>query len=286
MILTGLAMMALVTLGGVLEGERLVREGLVVVIAFGAFYVRRFVPHRAGFTTFGFVLYVVSTVLPGGWSRVGEHLLAQAGGLAAAFVVFFFVLPRDLGRAFRHAVCLFSAATGNFLRAVADGLDRGRRDPPPEAASTFADLQEVLAFCQRLVGGLPKGSERDRLEAVLGYQYRTRQALILLQDGLQRLPCPDPVLGSFVSRMGTILRQLEGEFAALAARHPEQQPAGPEATAAAAIDALEADLLGPGPADGSCLLGLSVVLFSFRRLELLQDRLGRDLAALGPEVLP
>jgi len=87
-----------------------------------------------------------------------------------------------------------------------------------------------------------------------------------------------------VSRMCTILRQLEGEVAALAARHPSQQPAGPGASATTVIDALEADLLGPGPADGSCLLGLSVVLFTFRRLEMLQDRLGRDLAARALEV--
>jgi hypothetical protein len=263
MTLTGLAMIVLVCLGNGLHGFRLAQEGLLVVAAFLAVYLRRLVPGQAGFPLFGFVLCVLSTVLPGGWAQAGEFGLALAAGLVVAFGMVFFVLPLDRRRALRSTARIFCAHAGGSLRALA-GRAAG------EAARERQTLQALVSAGRRFADGRPGR------QALVGDQYEVLQFLVLLEDSLARA-AGSADADRVRAPVDGLVQDLAARFERLAGADAGGAPA-PGATADPG--AVEAAASGATP---SILEPLSLVVLAVRRLAALHAGLARGLRELAGE---
>jgi len=169
MALMGAASTVAVGVGSELSGQHLAKELLLVAAAFAAFYVRRFIPGKAMFPMFAFVLTLLATLQPGGAGAALPMMTAVFGGFLTAFAVYFYLLPDESLRAFRHSVDLF------VFR-----LQHARRNPGHEQGDLRV-LHRAVAF---------EEEEREVLgrvacalcSQVLADQYEALQILIVLFD--------------------------------------------------------------------------------------------------------
>ena len=118
-LICGLAAIGLASLGALASSSRELRELLVIVVAFLTFYLRRFIPHRPGFTAYGFVLCLLATVFPGGSERAVSHAEVMAIAFLVAFAVFFRVRPPNPFDAFDVGTRIFCSGVAGFLRSIA-----------------------------------------------------------------------------------------------------------------------------------------------------------------------
>ncbi len=165
----GISSTLAVGLGSELSGQPWAKQALLVLAAFGAFYVRRWIPGKAMFPVFAFVLTLLATVQPGGASSALPMMGAIFTGFVSAFAVYFYVLPDESLHAFRHASNLFIY----HLR---------------EAMRSRENIRDALRAMHRAVAF--EEEERDHLgahapaecEAVLTVQYEALQVSTLLLD--------------------------------------------------------------------------------------------------------
>ncbi|MDQ6676312.1 MAG: hypothetical protein M3Z09_03350 [Acidobacteriota bacterium] len=164
----GAASTLAVAIGSLLASSAWAKEALLVAAAFAAFYVRRFIPGKAMFPVFAFVLMLLATLQPGGTGRAATMMTAVAVGFASAYIVFFYVLPDGTTRAFRHAADLF------LFRAT-----RIRADP--SRAADLHAMHRAVAFEEEEMETLtPMAGVPCR--AVLAQQYEALQVLTILAE--------------------------------------------------------------------------------------------------------
>lgn len=121
------------------------------------------------FPMFAFVLTLLATLQPGGAGAALPMMTAVFGGFLTAFAVYFYLLPDESLRAFRHSVDLF------VFR-----LQHARRNPGHEQGDLRV-LHRAVAF---------EEEEREVLgrvacalcSQVLADQYEALQILIVLFD--------------------------------------------------------------------------------------------------------
>ncbi len=165
----GVASTIAVGLGSELSGRQVAKEALLVAAAFGAFYVRRFIPGKAMFPMFAFVLALLATVQPGGAGSALPMMLAVFGGFASAYSIYFYLLPDESLRAFRHAADLF------LFR-----LRHARRNPGNEQNDLRA-MHKAVAFEEEEMETLGALAP-VHCEALMTNQYEALQVLIVLFD--------------------------------------------------------------------------------------------------------
>ncbi len=90
-----------------LGSHALPKEVLLIGVAFAVYYVRQFIPGKAGFPLFGFTLSLIASIHPEDAARGSLHSMAVLSGGIAAYLVYFYVLPDETLGAFRHALQLF-----------------------------------------------------------------------------------------------------------------------------------------------------------------------------------
>lgn len=164
----GAASTLAVAVGSLLASNIWAKEALLVGAAFAAFYVRRFIPGKAMFPIFAFVLMLLATVQPGGTGRALTMMTAVAVGFASAYLVFFYVLPDGTTRAFRHAVDLFA------FRASRIRADANR-------AANLRAMHQAVAFEEEEIETLPR-AVAVRCRGVLTQQYEALQVLTILAE--------------------------------------------------------------------------------------------------------
>ena len=165
----GVASTVAVGMGSELSGWPLAKELLLVAAAFAAFYVRKFIPGKAMFPMFAFVLTVLATVQPGGAGSALPMMVAVFGGFVSAYFVHFYLLPDESLRAFRHAADLF------LFR-----LRHARRNPGKEQSDLRA-LHKAVAFEEEEMESLGD-LVPDVCRALLAKQYEALQVLIIVVD--------------------------------------------------------------------------------------------------------
>ena len=165
----GAASTIAVGLGSELSGRHLAKEALLVAAAFAAFYVRKFIPGKAMFPMFAFVLTLLATVQPGGAGSALPMMVAVFGGFGSAYLIYFYVLRDESLRAFRHAADLF------LFR-----LRHARRNPGNEQNDLRA-MQKAVAFEEEEMEALG-ALVPVHCRAFLANQYEALQVLIVLFD--------------------------------------------------------------------------------------------------------
>lgn len=185
MLVCALAAITLAATGAMAGAHLLLRDILIVGVAFFTFYLRRFVPRRPGFTAYGFVLCILATVLPGGAEHGAQHALVLAVAAVVAFVVFFFIRPPDPPRAFAVGTRVFCSCTADLLSVLVDS------SPALRAARYQHLVQRALRFNQALADSLQPGTETERINELLLGQYDVWQLLQMLEDSLGHLSPAD-----------------------------------------------------------------------------------------------
>jgi len=165
----GLITTIFVGLGSELSARHWAKQVLLVMAAFTAFYVRRFIPGKAMFPIFGFTLTLLATVQPGGARSAGPMMAAVLTGLCSAFLVYFFVLPEESLRAFRHAAQLF------LFRL------RHAQENPGAAEDDLRAMHRAVALEEEEREHLGELAS-EHCGTVLGSQYEALQVLVLLND--------------------------------------------------------------------------------------------------------
>ncbi len=165
----GVASTIAVGLGSELSGQHGAKEALLVAAAFGAFYVRKFIPGKAMFPMFAFVLTLLATVQPGGAGGPFPMMLAVFGGFSSAYLIYFYVLPDESLRAFRHAADLFLFR----LRHARRNPGNGQNDLRAMHKAVAFEAEEMEAL-----GALVP----SHCAAFLANQYEALQVLIVLFD--------------------------------------------------------------------------------------------------------
>ena len=173
----GFASTLAVGLGSELSAQHWAKQILLVGAAFAAYYVRRFIPGKAMFPLFAFVLTLLATVQPGGAGSTLPMMAAIFGGFVSAFLTYFYLLPDETPRAFRHAAELF------LFR-----LQQARK----REASAKVDLRAmhravVLEEEEQQHLGL---REREVCSRLLTTQYDALQLLTLIVDMQGQPPSP------------------------------------------------------------------------------------------------
>jgi len=194
----GAASVIAVGLGSILSGQHVAKQLLLVGAAFAAFYVRRFIPGKAMFPMFAFVLTLLATVQPGGAGSALPMMLAISGGFVSAYAVYFYVLRDESLRAFRHAVDLF------IFR-----LHHARAHPGNEQNDLLV-LHRVVAFEEEereTLGGLAP----EVCGAVLSSQYEALQVLIILYD-IERQSEDDAAQASAIEFSNSYLDEVEKQL--------------------------------------------------------------------------
>jgi hypothetical protein len=179
----GLAFIALAALGAAAGSPRELKEILIIAVAFLTFYLRRFITRRPGFTAYGFVVFLLSTVFPGGRGQALSHVEVLAIAFIVSYAVFFFIRPPEPHRA-------YAIGTRIFCSSVADLLHTLSLARPGERADRCEHLvKRALRFNQALADNFLPGSESFWTDELLAEQYETWQLLQMLQDSLTHL-CP------------------------------------------------------------------------------------------------
>lgn len=158
-----------VGLGSELSGQPWAKQTLLLFAAFGAFYVRLWIPGKAMFPLFAFVLTLLATVQPGGAGSALPMMEAIFTGFVSAFVVYFYVLPDESLRAFRHASNLFL----HQLREAMQDREKMR--------NALRSMHRAVAFEEEEQDHLGTHAPAE-CEAVLTAQYEALQVLTLLLD--------------------------------------------------------------------------------------------------------
>ncbi|CAN5390682.1 hypothetical protein BH10PLA2_BH10PLA2_11630 [soil metagenome] len=217
----GLAFIALAALGAAAGSHRELKEILVIVVAFFTFYLRRFIPRRPGFTAYGFVLFLLSTVFPGGRDQALSHVEVLAIAFIVTYTVFFFVRPPEPLRA-------FAIGTRLFCSSVADLLHTLSLASPGERADRCEHLvKRALRFNQALADNFLPGSESFWTDELLAEQYEAWQLLQMLQDSLTHLRPEDELLRPAVwSALRAGLDSLAEKYADLGVTQSQSPPPG------------------------------------------------------------
>lgn len=173
---SAVVMTLLTGLGAALRPHVLLQEMLVVSAAFGAHWVRRFIPGRPLFPIFGFVLVLLSTALGGSWTGV---MAGVAGGFPAAFVLRFFVWRRLKPQAFKRAVALFTAETCRAVHLLVEALETGRTQYFDRNLTRLSDdLHDALQLSEAITRSLPGHPEFD---SAVADEYRLLHGLAMLR---------------------------------------------------------------------------------------------------------
>lgn len=174
---TSAVVMTLLTgLGAALRPHSLLQEVLVVAAAFGAHWVRNFIPGRPLFPIFGFVLVLLATALPGSWKGV---MAGVAGGFPAAFVLRFFVWRRLKPQAFEGAVVLFTGETCRAVHLLVGAIETGRTEYFDRKLTRLSDdLHDALQLSEAIARSRPGDMEFD---AAVADEYRLLHGLVMLR---------------------------------------------------------------------------------------------------------
>ncbi len=192
MIITGISMMVAVGLGSGLEAHKLAQDVLLAVVTFTVFYVRRFLPDQNMFPLFGFILFVLSTALPGGWARARMEMVAMAAGIPVTVAIYFFIYPHWPAVGFRDSLQLFLGKASFFMRALSDMLQVDRsEDTGVQLGELLIVMQEKMRFDQDLVDNFaPREAmarSRNTYYVLLVHQYEAYQAQRMLHEAMSQL---------------------------------------------------------------------------------------------------
>lgn len=179
MLITGGAMTALGAAGTALQPYTVAKDLLLIAVAFGAFYARRFLI-QGGFALFGFTLTLLSTALPG---SVLMRSVAIGTGLAIAFPIRFFVLRpneqralADGAEAFERRACFFLASIRRC--ALCEPLGTAQR----EVDDTFTRLRASLLFNQHLLEQAAELVATDQQRSLLRMEYEKLHVLRMMGE--------------------------------------------------------------------------------------------------------
>jgi hypothetical protein len=186
MLISGLAMAAVVGLAGALKGHLWLQDILIVSVAALAYYFRRFLPDKNQFPIFGFVLCVLASVLSTGWRQGLQDMLAVATGAPIAFGTYFFILPPNIVRAAHDQIRYFREDAAEFLHA------RWRR-------RRFAAMISRPAFLKGLAENQPDHGAAPRIHEAADDEYAMLEAAFVIAasapgrtgPGIRRLSSPD-----------------------------------------------------------------------------------------------
>ena len=216
---SAVVMTLLTGLGAALRAHGLFQEMLVVAVAFGAHWVRSFIPGRPLFPIFGFVLVLLSTALGGSWTGV---MAAVGGGFPAAFVLRFFVWRRLKPQAFERAVTLFTGETCRAVHLLIGALETGQIGYFDRKLTRLSDnLHDALQLSEAIARSLPGHAEFD---SAVADEYRLLHGLAMLRRVVLPLAADARFrLSDESERLKRRLEALEGTgpfFAAAAADGP------------------------------------------------------------------
>jgi hypothetical protein len=176
MAISAAAMTLLTGLGAALRSHSLFQEMLVVAVAFGAHWVRNFIPGRPLFPVFGFVLVLLSTALPGSWQGV---MAGVGGGFPAAFVLRFFLWRRLKPQAFEGAVVLFTGETCRAVHLLVSALETGRTEYFDRKLTQLSDdLHDALQLSEAIARTMPGYAD---FAAAVADEYRLLHGLAMLR---------------------------------------------------------------------------------------------------------
>jgi hypothetical protein len=264
LLLCGLALMLLASLGAAASSHRELREALIIVVAFLTFYLRRFVTRRPGFTAYAFVVCLLATVLPGGREQAVRHIEVLGVALTVAFVVFFYLRPPNYRNAFAAGTRVFCACVGSLLRVLDVESD------PQESTSYQHLVKRALRFNQALADGLQDGPDSQAIDELLVGQYDVWQSMEMLEDSLGHLQKSNlERLPGIAKAMRVGLDNLACAFDRRGAGPDEQgQPAS-----ARCLSALEIELLRSKSHPDRSWVYLGGILLAGRRLETQAERM-------------
>jgi hypothetical protein len=290
MLCTGAASMLGVFATSMLARHILLQELLIIAISFLAFYVRRFLPDRAMFPIFGFVLSLLGTIFPGGWPRAAFDALAVGAGLLIAFVIGFVLFPQRPLFAFTAALAQFFTQGARLLCALQELVRPGRTEPAADASRRVCAerkrLQLILDASQRIVDSLPPKDEVSLVaQKLLILEYGALHSLALLGDETMALcGLGEDDAAAWRKPLVAGLRDRRDAFATLyadaRARAQEQTPLCPSIAAPPQSDPFAAVLpYLPHSLHPTGVLLLTALL-SLHHLAQLQHMLGASMPAL------
>ncbi len=264
MLICALAAIALAATGAMAGAHLLLRDILIVVVAFFTFYLRRFVPRRPGFTAYGFVLCILATVLPGGPEHAAQHAQVLAIASTLAFLVFFFIRPPKPPQAFAAGTRVFCSCTADLLRVLVDS------GSAPRTAKFKHLVQRALRFNQALADSLQPGTETKQIDDLLLGQYDVWQLLQMLEDSLGHLT---PVDAQHFPKVWSGLTSAVGELARSFDRASAAHRVEPSTPVCAHMRALEEKLLQTDVAPDSSWVHFGGIVLAGSRLEVQAERL-------------
>ncbi len=271
MFVSGLILILLAFVGAILDGHHEIKEVLLVVVAFLTFYVRRYVPGKPGFTNYGFVIFLLASMLPGGLEQAATNAAVLAAALAVAFPVFFVIRPPDVLGAFAEAVRARCAGMVVLLRLPHSG------EPSAAAEKTQQAIVRLGALARALVDAAPPGPARDRAEELQSEQIDVRQMVQMLLDSLVQL-------NAAADRPAEVVPLLNALLATFAAGFTDIAGGGSAAfDSTTARETLEQWALQPATPLGPALTHVGGVLLVAHRLPDAICRIGQLLEDLSRE---
>jgi hypothetical protein len=270
MVVSGLVMILLAVVGGMLEGYEEIKEILIVVVAFLTFYVRRYVPGKPGFTSYGFVTFLLASILPGGLERAAMNAVLLVVALVVAFTVFFLIRPPDVLGAFAQTVRARCAAQAVLLH-----------QPSVAATNLSSRIQRVIvrlgALAQALLDAAPPGPIRERAEELQREQIDIRQMVQMLLNALVQIEADPDRPAEVMPLLKPVLEAYAVDFGAVAeGKLGTVDPAPP-------VAGLEQWARQPDTPLGPTLTQVGTVLHVAHRLKEGLRRMAEDLEGLTGE---
>jgi len=211
---SGVSGIAMVLLACAVHDDPLRNALVLSLLAFTAFYIRRFGLRYVGLGMHCLFIYLFTTVTTQSGAACAPLVSAVAVSIPVAYIVNFYFLPEDRSLLFRDSVFLFldrAGRTGALLGGTFSG-----RIPAAEADRRMHDalneLQAHLTTCESILGGIETddAEERGLFERIYLHAYRVYGALSLAMDGvLDAVRIEGPIARSLQQEMEEAVQLLE-----------------------------------------------------------------------------